>query len=99
MIDIEEPLAGREPVVFINLLHTPHSKEHTNRGTKSKENIWFKVQGAVNHRNLPDRNQTHHLTELATSKEAAKGHQHQRKYSEKRGLIKSFKLFKSFRSM
>lgn len=74
MIDIEEALAGREPVVFINLLHTPDSQEHTNRGTKSKENIWFKVQCAVNHRNLPDRNHTH-LSELSASKEVAKGHQ------------------------
>lgn len=76
MIDIEEPLAGGESVVLINLLHTPHSKEHTNWGTKSKENIWFKVQGTVNHRNLPGRNQTHHLSELSASKELAKGHQH-----------------------
>jgi len=64
MIDIEESLAGRKPVVFINLPHTSHSKEHTNRRTKSKENIWFKVQSTVNHRNLPDRNQIHNLSEL-----------------------------------
>lgn len=64
VIDIEESLAGGKSVVLINLLHTSHSEEHTNRRTKSKENIWLKVQCAVNHRNLPDRNWIYNLSEL-----------------------------------
>lgn len=67
VIDIEESLAGGKSVVLINLLHTSHSEEHTNRRTKSKENIWFKVQRAVNHRNLPDRNWIYNLSEPPAS--------------------------------